>query len=46
MAESRKNSNSVVWQKLLSDLVSLKESTYKIYTNPVVNTNLPPRSLE
>lgn len=46
MTESRKNTDSVVWRKLLSDLVSLKESTYRVYNNPAANSNLIPRSLE
>ena len=46
MTESRKNTGSVVWQKLLADLISLKESNFRIYNNPVVNRNTIPRSTE
>ena len=46
MTESRKNNGSVIWQKLLADLVSLKESTYRVHVNPAVNPNFIPRSVE
>lgn len=46
MTESRKNIGSVVWQKLLADLISLKESTFRVYNNSAVNRNTIPRSLE
>jgi hypothetical protein len=46
MTESRKNNGSVIWQKLLADLVSLKESTYRVPVNPAVNPNFIPRSVE
>ncbi len=46
-AESRKNNGSIVWQKLLADLVSLKESIYRVHVNPAVaNPNTTPRSIE
>jgi predicted Zn-dependent protease len=44
--ESRKNNGSVIWQKLLADLIALKESVYRVPTNPVANPNTTPRSLE
>lgn len=45
-AESRKNNGSVIWQKLLADLIALKESVYRVPANPVANQNTTPRSLE
>jgi hypothetical protein len=49
MSESKKNTSSqVVWQKLIDELISLKESAVKVYTkHPAIDPSMiPPRSPE
>ena len=46
MTESRKNNDSVVWQKLMIDLATLKENLYKPYQHPGTNVQNLPRSIE
>lgn len=46
MTESRKGNGSIVWQKLMTDLITLKENLYKPYQHSGTNVQNTPRSIE